>query len=82
MLPKHGRADGGKPDNFSSVCACVCARARVRVRVCVTHVVGQCVVVSRPAPEGLRGLFQNLVVLLGEQSKQATRREDQRKDEG
>lgn len=45
------------------------------VWVCVffTHVVGQGCVVTLPASQRLRRLLQNLVVLLGKQSKQAER---------
>lgn len=56
-----------------------CSAQSVGLRVCFTHVVGQGCVVALPASQRLRRLLQNLVVLLGKQSKQAAQRERERK---
>lgn len=55
-----------------------CSAQSVGLRVCFTHVVGQGCVVALPASQRLRRLLQNLVVLLGKQSKQAAQRERER----
>lgn len=51
------------------------------VGVCFTHVVGQGCVVALSALQRLRCLLQNLVVLLGKQSKQAAQTEREEKSE-